>query len=194
MVSRCWFFSTAVLAVVAFAIGIVHFDHPYPLMQIPDHGHALFKAPTEQHNNVVRIFEMSGLKPWGTFTFSGVRQTLFEDGITVVASGPNMRPGGAHSFRVKDPLLMAKAARAYMDLQGVRAELWNPQKELAVVMTSFGGDIAYTLPGQKMPWPIWEEGARLEGMIDTVLLLVVLILVLAMARCIELLWPQSPRK
>lgn len=147
MLAKIW---AIIATAVAAALAILHFANPYPLMQIPEKGHRHLQTTSEYHDAVVEILRLSGARPWRTFRLYGVRQTLFDDGITVVSSGDGVRPGGAASFTAKDTLRAALRAKTFLLGRGIESEIWAPGETLAVVRLSVGGEIAYTLPGREM--------------------------------------------
>ena len=145
---------------VALVLGILHFCNPYPLVQIPDRGHRLYAVPQAWHETIVELLQRSGMSPYGTFNF-GVRQTLFTDGFTVIASGEHLQ-GAAISIPVDDPEGMAKDMCAWLQEKGIQASVFHLDKALEgklVVLRlpqEFGWEIAYRLTGRKMPHLEWE--------------------------------------
>lgn len=150
----------ATFATIGFGVMLLwNFAHPYPLIQIPEFGHRLFGVPKEYHDAMVRQLQRDGLEPFGTFT-AGVRQTLFRDGMTVIASGNGMQTS-AISLPTENPAQSAQAARSYLLSQGIETILWEPNDpefkgKICVVILPWGFGIAYRLPGRKMPLPKWE--------------------------------------
>ena len=147
------------VSVAVVALAILHFWNPYPLIQIPDRGHRLFAVPKDLHMDIVQLLKIAGCKPFGTFT-AGVRQTLFRDGFTVIASGEAIQ-SAAISLPVNDPQHQALFAAEFLRRRGVAAVLWQPPEEnlrgrLFVLKLPFGWDLAYRLAGSNMPLPKWE--------------------------------------
>ena len=159
MITTIW----AVVATVAFvALAVLHFRNPYPLIQIPDHGHRLFVAPAGQHETAVELLRRSGMEPYGTFN-AGVCQTLFRDGFTVIASGADMQKA-AISIPVNNPEATAQSMRHWLAGRNIAATVFHPpvdkelKGKLAVLqIPSFGWEVAYRLTGRKMPSPKWEK-------------------------------------
>ncbi|KKW19949.1 MAG: hypothetical protein UY63_C0004G0034 [Parcubacteria group bacterium GW2011_GWA2_51_10] len=158
MIAKLW---AAIATVIAAALTVLHFDNPYPLVQVPDRGHRLYAVPAAQHALVVDILKRSGLRPFGTFT-AGIRQTLFEDGMTVIASGAGVEKA-AISLPVENPQKKAEEMKKVVLAEfGIETQLWTPPdpelKDKLVVLKSANLplDFAYRLPGNKMPWPKWE--------------------------------------
>lgn len=153
----------AVIATAAtIALGILHFANPYPLIQVPDRGHRLYFVPASERATAVKLLaHFSDLKPFGTFT-AGVRQTLFSDGVTVVATAMDTSRAGISTVTAK-PSEQAEKARIFLRSRGVDAIIWNPpERELegklvVLKIPSFGWDLAFRIPGQQMPWPRWEK-------------------------------------
>ena len=158
MIVEIW---AIIATTVSLCLAIWHCANPYPLIQFPDWGHRLYAVPSEHHAVMLELLRQSGLEPFGTFT-AGVRQTLFRDGFTVIASGQGLQKA-AMSLPCSDPLMQAQRAQAVLSRNGIETEIWTPPEKdiegkLVVVKlpTSFGWDIAYRLPGKDMPSPKWE--------------------------------------
>jgi hypothetical protein len=158
MVAKVWALAATILTV---AMAFLHFANPYPFIQIPDRGHRLYAVPADRHALMVEVFRQAGLGSFGTFTTAGARQTLLEDGFTVIASGKTLQMA-AVSLPCKDPLSAARSAQALLNENGIETQIWTPpEKELegrlvVLKLPSFGWDIAYRLQGKDMPWPKWE--------------------------------------
>jgi hypothetical protein len=152
----------SILSNIALAmLALYVFANPFPLVQLNEHGHRIFAVPAAMHGTAVSLLERSGLKPYGTFT-AGVRQTLFVDGFTVIASGAGLQKA-AISVATNDPLGLSRRVQAFAASQGIPTSLWHPpeqalQGKLVVLKlpAEFGWDIAYRLPGMRMPPPEWE--------------------------------------
>ena len=152
----------AITTLALVALGVFHFNNPFPLIQIPDYGHRIFRVLNqERHDLLVKILASAGLYPYGTFKTGEVRQTLLKDGVTVIMqSGPDLKD--AISLPVKDPFAQAKMTFAALSSAGCASEIICPDpklgSKLVVVKTPVGmPDFAYRLPGHKMPRIKWEK-------------------------------------
>lgn len=157
MLVKAW----AVLATaVAAALGVLHFANPYPLVQIPDNGHRLYFVPAQHRDAAIALLKLSGMDPFGTYT-AGVRQTLFDDGVTVIATATDAQRAGI-SRVTHEPRGMAQIAKNMLHDAGIESTIRIPpepelrDKLVVLKIPAFGWDIAYRVPGHKMPWPVWE--------------------------------------
>jgi hypothetical protein len=154
-------YALVLLAVYAAALTILHFANPCPLIQIPDRGHRLFVVPADKHDIIARGLNNAGLRRYRTFNAGGIRQTLMADGYTVIASGPTIT-GGAVSLVSKDPSESAAGLQLYLRAYGIETDIRRPPDldgKLVVVALPLGfglSEVAFRLPGAKMPSPNWE--------------------------------------
>lgn len=153
----------AVLATIAaLALLILHFANPYPLIQIPDRGHRIYALPDPHATAVMtEILAMTGLQPFGIFVAGGIYQTMMRDGNTVLAYGDGLR--NAISLPVSNPTVAAMEARDELARKGVMGTIFIPPgKHMGTIVVlklpqEFGWDIAYRLPGHRMPKPRWTK-------------------------------------
>lgn len=149
-----------VATIIAFALFVLHFANPYPLVQIPDRGHRLYAVPDRNtHDAMVCVFEDAGMKPYGRFN-AGAHQTLMRDGFTVIAYGESISKP-AISFPVKNPTVSAKLAQRILTQWGITSSTMMPSPELGgrlvvLQLPHLGWDIAYRLHGKDMPAVEWE--------------------------------------